>query len=269
MTAGQTPAPESARAAGDIRLVDVTKIHNEGRPNAVVAVSDVSLTIPAGRVTVLKGPSGSGKTTLLTLIGCLARPTRGRILLGEEPVSALPERFMTEVRRRTFGFIFQRFNLIRGLSALENVMLPAYPLGVPYRELKTRALDRLERLNLSHRAGTAVELLSGGEAQRVAIARALINDPAWIIADEPTASLDTRLVEQFLEEVRALKAEGRSLIITSHDPRIWQADVVDMVVSMEDGRVTAIEHRHDGGKESPRMSGSASADAGKTGEKAP
>ena len=236
---------DSQPPAGDIELVDVTKIHNEGQPNAVVAVDGVSLTIPAGRVTVLKGPSGSGKTTLLTLIGCLARPTRGRILLAGEPVSALPERFMTEVRRRTFGFIFQRFNLIRGLSALENVMLPAYPLGIPYRELKRRAMDRLERLQLAHRAGAAVELLSGGEAQRVAIARALINDPPWIIADEPTASLDTRLVEQFLEEVKALKEEGRSLIITSHDPRIWQADVVDMVVSMEDGRITGIEHRHD------------------------
>ncbi len=235
----ETPSP-----AGDIELVDVTRIHNEGRPNAVVAVDGVSLVIPAGRVTVLKGPSGSGKTTLLTLIGCLARPTRGRILLGGEPVSALPERFMTEMRRKTFGFIFQRFNLIRGLSALENVMLPAYPLGISHRELKRRAMDRLERLQLAHRAGTAVELLSGGEAQRVAIARALINDPPWIIADEPTASLDTRLVEQFLDEVKALKAEGRSLIITSHDPRIWQADVVDIIVSMEDGRITGIEHRH-------------------------
>ncbi|HHN72574.1 MAG TPA: ATP-binding cassette domain-containing protein, partial [Thermopetrobacter sp.] len=123
----------------DIVLKEVTKVHNEGLPNAVTAVRDVSLTIPAGRVTVLRGPSGSGKTTLLTLVGCLARPTSGRILLGGEIVSALPERFMTEVRRRTFGFIFQRFNLIRGLSALENVMIPAYPLGVPHRRLAERA----------------------------------------------------------------------------------------------------------------------------------
>ena len=224
-----------------IRLEHVTRIHNEGRPNAVVAVNDVSLEIPKERVTVLRGPSGSGKTTLLTLIGCLARPTQGRIWLDDELISALPERFMTEVRRRTFGFIFQRFNLIRGLSALENVMLPAYPTGESHAALKARATALLERFGLKARMHEKSELLSGGEAQRVAIARALINDPAWIIADEPTASLDTALVDQFIEEMRALKKAGKSIIITSHDPRIWQADVVDRIVTMQDGRILSVE----------------------------
>ena len=224
-----------------IRLEHVTRIHNEGRPNAVVAVNDVSLEIPEERVTVLRGPSGSGKTTLLTLIGCLARPTQGRIWLDDELISALPERFMTEVRRRTFGFIFQRFNLIRGLSALENVMLPAYPTGESHAALKARAAALLERFGLKARMHEKSELLSGGEAQRVAIARALINDPAWIIADEPTASLDTALVDQFIEEMRALKKAGKSIIITSHDPRIWQADVVDRIVTMQDGRILSVE----------------------------
>ena len=184
---------------------------------------------------------GSGKTTLLTLIGCLARPTQGRIWLNDELISALPERFMTEVRRRTFGFIFQRFNLIRGLSALENVMLPAYPTGEPHAALKARAAALLERFGLKARLREKSELLSGGEAQRVAIARALINDPAWIIADEPTASLDTALVDQFIEEIRSLKKAGKSIIITSHDPRIWQADVVDRIVTMQDGRILSVE----------------------------
>ncbi|WP_051928755.1 ABC transporter ATP-binding protein [Thermopetrobacter sp. TC1] len=224
-----------------IRLEHVTRIHNEGRPNAVVAVNDVSLEIPKERVTVLRGPSGSGKTTLLTLIGCLARPTQGRIWLDDELISALPERFMTEVRRRTFGFIFQRFNLIRGLSALENVMLPAYPTGESHAALKARAAALLERFGLKARMHEKSELLSGGEAQRVAIARALINDPAWIIADEPTASLDTALVDQFIEEMRALKKAGKSIIITSHDPRIWQADVVDRIVTMQDGHILSVE----------------------------
>ena len=224
-----------------IRLEHVTRIHNEGRPNAVVAVNDVSLEIPKERVTVLRGPSGSGKTTLLTLIGCLARPTQGRIWLDDELISALPERFMTEVRRRTFGFIFQRFNLIRGLNALENVMLPAYPTGESHAALKARAAALLERFGLKARMHEKSELLSGGEAQRVAIARALINDPAWIIADEPTASLDTALVDQFIEEMRALKKAGKSIIITSHDPRIWQADVVDRIVTMQDGRILSVE----------------------------
>ncbi len=224
-----------------IRLEHVTRIHNEGRPNAVVAVNDVSLQIPQGRVTVLRGPSGSGKTTLLTLIGCLARPTEGRIWLDDELISALPERFMTEVRRRTFGFIFQRFNLIRGLSALENVMLPAYPTGEPHASLKARAEILLKRFHLEDRMHEKSELLSGGEAQRVAIARALINDPSWIIADEPTASLDTALVDQFIEEIHTLKTAGKSIIITSHDPRIWQADVVDRIVTLQDGCILSVE----------------------------
>ncbi len=226
-----------------IELKDVSKIYNEGRPNEVRAVSDVTLTIPARRVTVFKGPSGSGKTTLLTLVGCLARPTEGRILLDGELISSLPERFMTEVRRRTFGFVFQRFNLIRGLSVLENVMLPAYPLGPDYAELKGRAMDLLARLKLDHKARMKTEYLSGGESQRVAIARALINDPEWIIADEPTANLDSKLALQFLDEVRRLKEAGKSIIITSHDDRIVEADVVDTVVEMEDGRIIGIEER--------------------------
>ncbi len=227
-----------------IELKDVSKIYNEGRPNEVRAVTDVTLSIPAGRVTVFKGPSGSGKTTLLTLVGCLARPTEGRILLDGELISSLPERFMTEVRRRTFGFVFQRFNLIRGLSVLENVMIPAYPLGPDYRELKSRAMDLLARLKLDHKAKMKTEYLSGGESQRVAIARALINDPEWIIADEPTANLDSKLALQFLDEVRQLKETGKSIIITSHDDRIVNADVVDMVVEMEDGRIIGIEERN-------------------------
>jgi len=226
-----------------IELKNVTKIYNQGAPNEVTAVRDVTLTIPARRVTVFKGPSGSGKTTLLTLVGCLARPTEGRILLDGEMISALPEHFMTDVRRKTFGFVFQRFNLIRGLSVIENVMIPAYPLGLDYRDLQARAMEQLARFHLDHKARMKTEYLSGGESQRVAIARALINDPQWIIADEPTANLDSKLALQFLDEVRALKEAGKSLIITSHDPRIFEADVVDMVVDMEDGRITGVEER--------------------------
>ena len=160
-----------------IELNEVTKVYNQGRANEVAAIRGVSLTIKAREVTVLKGPSGSGKTTLLTLIGCLARPTSGRVRLRGEAVSSLPEKFLAELRRRTFGFVFQQHNLIRGVSALQNVMLPAYPLGLPMRALASTALELLAQLGLEHRAGLTAEHLSGGEAQRVAIARALINDP--------------------------------------------------------------------------------------------
>ena len=224
-----------------ITLDNVTKSYNDGHPNEVHAVRSVSLSLPLDQTTVFKGPSGSGKTTLLSLIGCLARPTTGRIYLKEELISGLPEKFMTDIRRQTFGFIFQRFNLIRGMTALENVMAPALPLGLDHAVLKHRALDLLSQMKLDHRASAASELLSGGEAQRVAIARALINDPAIIIADEPTANLDTALTAEFLTTMEALRQTGKTLLITSHDPRIWQASLVDQIVSMEDGCITGVE----------------------------
>jgi putative ABC transport system ATP-binding protein len=222
-----------------IELKEVSKVYNQGRANEVAAIRDVSLTIKANAVTVLKGSSGSGKTTLLTLIGCLARPTSGRVRLHGEVVSSMPEKFLAELRRTTFGFVFQQHNLIRGITALQNIMLPAFPLGIPHARLASKALDLLAQLGLEHRAGLTVEHLSGGEAQRVAIARALINSPDVIIADEPTANLDTSLTHQFLEIIARFKREGKTVLMTSHDPRIWQAPLVDTVVTLADGRTVA------------------------------
>jgi putative ABC transport system ATP-binding protein len=218
-----------------IELCDVTKVFNGGQPNQFAAVRGVSLALNGHGATVFTGPSGSGKTTLLSLIGCMARPTSGRILIDGDVISSLPERFLTEIRRRTFGFIFQQFNLIRGLTARENVMLPAYPTGVPLRQIQGEADRLLDRLGLASKAGTRVELLSGGEAQRVAIARALINNPAVLIADEPTAHLDTALSLDFMGIMRGLRAEGRTLVMASHDPLVYESDVVDRVVGMRDG----------------------------------
>jgi putative ABC transport system ATP-binding protein len=219
-----------------IELTEVSKIYNQGNENEIVAIRGVSLTVEAHKVTVLKGPSGSGKTTLLTLIGCLARPTSGRVRLHGQVISSLPEKFLTQLRRQTFGFVFQQHNLIRGMSGLENVMLPAYPLGVPRAQLAAKALNLLTQLGVEHRAGLTAEHLSGGEAQRIAIARALINGPEVIIADEPTANLDTALTQQFLEIAERLKSEGRTVLMTSHDPRIWQAPLVDRVITLADGK---------------------------------
>ncbi|WP_119308721.1 ABC transporter ATP-binding protein [Cohaesibacter haloalkalitolerans] len=220
-----------------IELESVCKIYNDGQPNEVRAVRDVSLKIPLDATTVFRGPSGSGKTSLLSMIGCLSRPTSGRIHLEGECISGLPEKFMTDIRRRTFGFIFQRFNLLRGLTVMENVMAPALPLGGDHADLRHRAMEILHRLQLDHKATVASELLSGGEAQRVAIARALINDPAIILADEPTANLDTALTEEFLGVMADLKQQGKTILMTSHDPRIWQAKLVDRIVSMKDGAI--------------------------------
>jgi putative ABC transport system ATP-binding protein len=220
-----------------LELTQVTKLYHEGQPNQLAAVSKVDLCLQMGAVTVLEGPSGSGKTSLLTLIGCLARPTSGRVVLHGEALSGLPEQHLAQVRRKTFGFAFQRFNLIPGLSVQDNVMLPAYPLGLPYAQLVARAQDVMAQLNIGHRAAFKVELLSGGEMQRTAIARALINDPAIVIADEPTANLDAALTKQFLDIVASLKASGKTIIMSSHDPRITRSAVVNRVVTMADGRI--------------------------------
>jgi putative ABC transport system ATP-binding protein len=150
-------------------------------------------------------------------------------------VTSLPERFLTEVRRRTFGFIFQQFNLVKGITVLENVMLPAYPLGERHGLVKKRALELLAMFGLGGRASAKVEWLSGGEAQRVAIARALMNDPPVIIADEPTAHLDSKLSSAFMEIISDLKARGKMAIIASHDPLVFEAKMVDRVIAVRDG----------------------------------
>ncbi|TVO69540.1 ABC transporter ATP-binding protein [Sedimenticola selenatireducens] len=220
-----------------ISLDNVTKVFNQGRPNEYAAIRGVSLTIEPNKVTCLKGPSGSGKSTLLSMIGCLSRPSSGRIHLGDQMISGLPERFLTDIRRHTFGFIFQQFNLIAGLSVIENVILPAYPLAPDHQSLMMRAHELLARFELDHKADSQVQWLSGGEAQRAAICRALINNPQILIADEPTANLDTKLSHAFMGQMSQLRKLGKTVLITSHDPVVFDSPVVDSVVELLDGSV--------------------------------
>lgn len=220
-----------------ISVRDIRKVYNAGRPNEFNALHGVSLEIAPRETVIFKGPSGSGKTTLLALIGAMSRPSSGRIFLEGREITSLPERFLTEIRRSSFGFVFQQFNLIRGMSALENVMAPAYPTGEKYASLRGRALALLETLDLGRRAEAKVEWLSGGEAQRVAIARALINDPKAIIADEPTAHLDSKLAREFLGIMEDLKGRGTAIIMASHDPLLYDSLLADRVIELHDGRV--------------------------------
>lgn len=220
-----------------IELVAVSKTFNPGRHNAYTAVREVSLTFEAGRLTALRGPSGSGKTTLLSLIGLLTRPSEGRVRLDGRDVSGLPERFMTELRRQHMGFVFQSFHLIRGLTVLDNVLVPALPTGRPHALLRRRALELLDFLGLGDRAENPAQWLSGGEAQRTAIARALINDPPVVLADEPTANLDSDMSRQVLGILAKLRDQGRTVILSSHDPLVFELGIADRVVAMHDGRV--------------------------------
>lgn len=224
-----------------IDLINIRKVFNAGKPNEFVAVDGITLRIDSETMTVFRGPSGSGKTTLLSMVGCLSRPTSGRIRLNDREITSLPERFLTEIRQGLFGFIFQQCNLIKGMTVLENVMIPAYPLGETHASLKRRALDLLDAFKLVQKAEAKTEWLSGGEAQRVAISRALINNPRYIIADEPTANLDTRLSQEFMEIMGKLADERRTVLIASHDSLVYDSSRVNRVIDLRDGRIAEKE----------------------------
>ncbi len=222
-----------------IRVEGVSKCFNRGRPNEIWPVREVSLEIYPNEVVVLKGPSGSGKTTLLGLIGCMSRPTAGKILVKGMDVAKLPERFLTEIRRKTFGFIFQQFNLIKGITVKENIMLPLYPTPLGFKEISQTVNTLMKTLSLEHRADFRVEILSGGEQQRVAIARALVNNPDILMADEPTAHLDSKLSKDLLEILNTLKSKGKTIVIATHDPLVFESNIVDRVYEVRDGSIRA------------------------------
>ena len=202
-----------------IRLTNVSKVFNAGRTNGVTALKGINLSINGEGTVLFQGPSGSGKTTLLNLLGCMSRPTTGRIWIHKTEVSGLSERFLAELRRRYFGFLFQDFQLIHGLSALMNVMLPLYPTALSRPAIRAKAMRVLDALDMASHAPVAVEHLSGGEQQRVAIARALINNPKVLLADEPCANLDTLSSRTVMETLVRLNREMNvTVIFVSHDP---------------------------------------------------
>ncbi|MRJ02058.1 MAG: ABC transporter ATP-binding protein [Epsilonproteobacteria bacterium] len=220
-----------------IELVGVTKIYNYGTVREVHALKEVNLRIDRGETLLLMGPSGSGKSTLLSLIGGLTRPTFGRVVVDGEDISKLKEHFLADFRRTHIGFIFQRFNLLEELSVLDNVMLPLIVESVEWREMEARGRELLESLGLGSKVDQRVSRLSGGERQRVAIARALINRPTIIVADEPTANLDAALSRQFMEWLKGMKGEGKTIVIATHDPRFLELESVDRIVEVREGHV--------------------------------
>ena len=224
-----------------IETTALCKIYNRHRPDEVQALSDIAFSVENGEVVVLKGPSGSGKTSLLSLVGCMARPTSGAIELNGKNIAKLPERFLAKIRRDSFGFVFQQFNLLRDLSVLDNILLPLYPSELKTAEMRTRAEEVLEQLDIAEKQTMKVRQLSGGEQQRVAIARALINRPGIIIADEPTAHLDRKLAEELLAILARLKADGKTIIIATHDPSVYQHELIDRSYRMRDGSLSTVE----------------------------
>jgi putative ABC transport system ATP-binding protein len=210
-----------------------------GGATEVEAVRGVSLAVKPGEIVLIMGPSGSGKTTLLSMMGALLRPTEGSIVLDGTEISRLSEGRLPDIRLRQFGFIFQDFNLLTALTVLENVALVAELTGLPRRSARATATALLTDLGLAERLNFLPEKLSGGEKQRVAIARALVNDPALILADEPTANLDSKIGHEVMNLLRRIaKDQGRSVVIVSHDQRI--RDVADRVLWLADGRFTDV-----------------------------
>jgi len=199
----------------------------------VRAVDGVDLDVAAGETVSVMGPSGCGKSTLLHLLGGLERPDGGEVVLDGRRVDGLSETAWAVLRRRTIGFVFQAFNLVDELTAVENVELPALLVGTPGRRARRRAVELMDDLGLAGRAGQLPDRLSGGERQRVAVARALINEPRLILADEPTGNLDSRATGEMLRLFADLRARGQSLLVVTHDARV--ASAADRLLTMRDG----------------------------------
>ena len=224
-----------------VRLSNVVKIYN-GDGLKVSAVNDISFDIRRQRFTMIVGPSGSGKTTLLNLIGCIDMPTSGRIEVCGEDTAKFSDNKVTDFRARNIAFVFQNFNLYPVLSAYENVEYPLLLIGMPVKERRQRTLAMLEAVGLADQRRQRPNQLSGGQKQRVAIARALVKHPQIVLADEPTANLDSQTGEQIIDLMRKMQHEQMvSFIFSSHDPQLISHAEETFII--RDGKL--IEHRRE------------------------
>ena len=202
---------------------------------AITALAEVSFAIREGAFVAIMGRSGSGKSTLMNLIGLLDRPSSGTMTINGQPLGSLSPDQLAVIRNRCIGFVFQSYNLLARHTALENVELPLIYAGIGRKERARRGLAALDIVGLSHRGGHCPSELSGGEQQRVAIARALVNDPALILADEPTGALDSRTGSEVLALFEALNAEGRTIVIVTHDEAV--ARHATRIIQLHDGMI--------------------------------
>lgn len=221
-----------------IQVSDLNKIYSTGA-HPVAALKDVNLEVKAGEFVSVMGPSGSGKSTLMNLLGCLDTPTSGSYKLDGIEISTLDDTSMARVRNRKIGFVFQNFNLLPRMTALRNVELPMLYAGVDARERMRRATSALERVGLADRLNHRPNQISGGQVQRVAIARALVNEPAILLADEPTGNLDTRSGEEIMAIFQDLNRGGATIVLVTHERDI--ALHTSRIIHFRDGRLVADE----------------------------
>lgn len=226
-----------------IALTDVKKIYQMG-DNTVAALDGVTLRIQAGEFTAIMGPSGSGKSTLMNILGCLDRPTSGSYRLDGQEVATLNDDQLAVTRNKKIGFVFQNFNLLPRMSAVQNVALPLVYAGVAQKERQVRAARALAMVGLQDRLEHRPNEMSGGQRQRVAIARALVNDPSIIMADEPTGNLDTKSSNEIMDIFRDLNSQGRTVVLVTHEPDI--AEYARRVIQVRDGLVVRDETKGGG-----------------------
>lgn len=236
---GGAGAPGRGAAEHVLEARDLRKVYVLGGGVEVHALRGVDLNVRRGEYAAIMGPSGSGKSTLLQILGCLDAPTAGSYRLAGDEVAALDESALAVVRNRRIGFVFQAYNLLPRATALDNVALPLLYRGVSTARRRARALEALERVGLADRTHHRPNELSGGQKQRVAIARALAADPDILLADEPTGNLDSRTGQEILALFDALHAEGRTILIVTHEHDV--AEHCERIIRIHDGRVAASE----------------------------
>ncbi len=219
-----------------IKIKNLHKQYKMGKDNFVKALDGIDLEIKKGEMVAVIGPSGSGKSTLMHMMGCLDKPDEGEIWINDQKVSSLKSKALTKIRSKEIGFVFQTFNLITTLTAQENVALAAEYFGKSARESMEIALTSLDKVNMKNRARHKPSELSGGQRQRVAVARSLINNPSFILADEPTGNLDTKSSEHVIELLQKLnKDQQTTVIIVTHNPEIAQQ--CGRTITIRDGKI--------------------------------
>ena len=217
-------------------LIHVSKVYGSG-DTEVRALDDLSLTVQQGDYLAVMGTSGSGKSTAMNILGCLDRPSSGSYRLNGTEVDSLDDDQLADLRNQQLGFVFQQFHLLPQLSAIDNVMLPMIYARVPKEERRQRALAALDRVGLSNRVENKPNQLSGGQQQRVALARAIINEPAMLLADEPTGALDSETTDGVLALFGDLNAQGITILLVTHESEVGAR--ADRVVHFRDGRISA------------------------------
>jgi putative ABC transport system ATP-binding protein len=218
-----------------IETKDIKKVYNQGKRNELVVLKDVDLKIKKGEMVAIYGPSGSGKSTLLHIIGCLDRPTSGKVYIEGKDVSGLSDDELAVIRGQKIGFVFQQFNLISSLTALENVEIPMRICNINKKKSEKKAKELLTSVGLGERLNHLPGQLSGGEMQRVSLARALANGPDILLADEPTGNLDSKTGEEIINLMKDLNKKGYTFVIITHDPLI--AKYADRKLNIMDGKI--------------------------------